>query len=229
MDVDRLPASVATLYAELLEQAIIHERVASIEGQLPGGPVTKLIRERRYLYWQVRKGDQVAQRYLGPDSDELRDSLRRIEEERRTVAAERTSLDRLAAMLLQGGALRENAGVFAMLRLLADLGTFRRGGVLIGTVAFSSFGSLLAVRLPSATLRTQDIDVAHESASRSRPPPSHPSPWRQRSCRPGCSAYRVWIRAPRRPRSICEAVSCASTLSRRHGGAPPRGRCRSRG
>jgi hypothetical protein len=161
MDIDRQPASVATLYAELLEQALVLERVAGIEGQCPGGPVTKVIRGRRYLYWQIRKGAEVSQRYLGPESEELRDSLRRLEGERRTVAAERASLDRLAAMLLQGGAQREEAGAFAILRLLSDLGAFRRGGVLIGTQAFRCYGNVLAVRLPSAALRTQDIDVAH--------------------------------------------------------------------
>ena len=39
-----------------------HERVAGIDGQLPGGPVAKLVRGRSYLYWQVRMGAQVVQR-----------------------------------------------------------------------------------------------------------------------------------------------------------------------
>lgn len=161
VDIDRLPSSVATLYAELLEQALVHERITPLEAQLPGGPVAKTIRGRRYLYWQVRKGEQVSQRYLGPDSEELRETVRRVAEEKRSADEQRAWFDRLAAMLLQGGAGREDGQVVAVLRLLADLGCFRRGGVLIGTQAFRCFGNLLAVRLPAASLRTQDIDVAH--------------------------------------------------------------------
>lgn len=161
MEIDRLPASVATLYAELLELALVHERVAGVEGRLPGGLVGKTIRGRRYLYWQVRKGDQVVQRYLGPDSEELRQELDGINERRDEAAEQRATLDRLAGMLIRGGALREQAAVAAVLRLLADLGMFRRGAVVVGTQAFRTYGGVLAVRLPSTSLRTQDIDVAH--------------------------------------------------------------------
>ncbi len=48
MEIDRLPASVATLFAELLEQALARERTAGVEASLPGGLVTKAIRGRRY-------------------------------------------------------------------------------------------------------------------------------------------------------------------------------------
>lgn len=160
MDIDRLPASVATLYAELLEQELVHERITPMEAQLPGGPVAKTIRGRRYLYWQVRKGEQVSQRYLGPDSGELRAAVRRVAEHKRSADEQRAWFHRLAAMLVQGGATREDAQIVAVLRLLADLGCFRRGGVLIGTQAFRCYGNLLAVRMPAASLRTQDVDVA---------------------------------------------------------------------
>jgi hypothetical protein len=160
MVIDRLAPSVATLYAELLEQGLIYERVAGMEAEYPGGPVSKVVRGRRYLYWQIRKGDQAAQRYLGPDTAELRDALERLNERRRETAEPRASLDRLAAMLIHGGAAREESRVAAVLRLLADLGLFRRGAVLAGTQAFRAYGNLLSVRLPSTALRTQDIDVA---------------------------------------------------------------------
>ncbi len=161
MAIDRLPASVATLYAELLELALLHERVVGVEGQLPGGIVGKSIRGRRYLYWQVRKGDQVVQRYLGPDSVELRRMLDGIAKKRVESAGQRATMGRLAGMLIRGGALREHAEVAAVLALLADLGLFRRGAVVVGTQAFRTYGGMLGVRLPSASLRTQDIDVAH--------------------------------------------------------------------
>jgi hypothetical protein len=162
MGIDRLPASVATLYAELLERALVRERTAGVEGLLPGGLVTKAIRGRRYLYWQVRTGGRVVQRYLGPDTGDLRAAIERIAERRHDAAAQQASLDRLAAMVIKGGALREQPAVASVIRLLADLGLFRRGAVLVGTQVFRAYGNLLAVRLPAFALRTQDIDVAHE-------------------------------------------------------------------
>ena len=160
MSIDRLPESTNSLYAELLEQALVLERSAGIETSVPGGVVAKEIKGRRYLYWQVRKGSKVAQRYLGPDSTELRAGLERLGQRRRDAAAEDASLDRLGAMLVAGGALREPARVNTVLRMLADLGLFRRGAVLVGTQAFRIYGGVLGVRLPAASLRTQDIDVA---------------------------------------------------------------------
>lgn len=156
-----MSASLATLYAELLEQALVHERLTPLDGQLPGGVVAKTVRGRRYLYWQVRKGDRVFQHYLGPDSDDLRQQLDRLNGERADATQRSATLDRLAAMLVRGGAVGEDARVGGILRLLADLGVFRRGGVLIGTQAFRCYGNLLAVRLPSTAQRTLDIDVAH--------------------------------------------------------------------
>jgi hypothetical protein len=162
MEIDRLPASVATLYAELLDQALVRERTGGVEGLLPGGLVSKTIRGRRYLYWQIRTGNQVVQRYLGLDSGDLRAGIERIAERRHDAAAQQASLDRLASMVIKGGALREQPAVATVIRLLADLGLFRRGAVLVGTQAFRTYGNLLAVRLPASALRTQDIDVAHE-------------------------------------------------------------------
>lgn len=161
MTIDRLPESAVTLLAELLDQALAFERAAAVEdGGLPGSVVAKEIRGRRYLYWQVRKGDRTVQRYLGPEGPELRATVDRQLERRSDLAADRAALDRLAAMLLAAGLLREEPRAVAVLRLFADLGLFRRGAVLIGTQAYRAYGNLLGVRLPAASLRTQDVDLA---------------------------------------------------------------------
>lgn len=160
----RLPATVTTVYAELLDQALAVERLENAAGALPGGPVAKEIRGRRYLYWQIRRGNRTAQRYLGPDAPELRAELDQRLAERESLAADREALARLATMAVRGGALREETAVAEVLALLADLGLFRRGGVLIGTQAYRVYGNLLGVTVPAAALRTQDIDVAHDLA-----------------------------------------------------------------
>lgn len=164
MPLVRLPGSLTTIYAELLDQTLGHERLAGGEAELPGAPVVKEIRDRRYLYWQIRKGDRSIQHYLGPDTPELRADLDRRLARRAALAPEREALDRLVGMAVRGGALREETPVGEVLALLADLGIFRRGGVLVGTQAYRTYGNLLGVSLPAATARTQDVDVAHNLA-----------------------------------------------------------------
>lgn len=160
MAIERLPEAVGSLYAELLEQSLAYERAAGLDGALPGGLVEKAVRGRTYLYWQVRGGGHSFQRYLGPDSAELRAELQRLLVRRRDLGADLETLKRLGAMIAQGGGLREDARVAEVLNLLADLGLFRRGAVVIGTQAYRSYGNLLGVHLPAASLRTQDIDIA---------------------------------------------------------------------
>jgi hypothetical protein len=164
MPLDRLPDAVGTMYAELLDQALAHERAAGLEGAIPGGLVEKQVRGRTYLYWQVRGGGHTLQRYLGPDTPALREDVRHTLARRRDLAADREMLARLAAMVAQGGGLREDPGPAEVLCLLADLGLFRRGAVVVGTQAYRTFGNVLGVRLPAQALRTQDIDIAQARA-----------------------------------------------------------------
>lgn len=164
MALDRLPETTATVYAELLEQALAVERTAPESATVPGGVVAKKLGAHSYLYWQIRKGDRSAQRYLGADTPELRAALARLRQDRANLELDRTALARLAAMALRGGMLREETPVVSVLDLLAGLGLFRRGGVLVGTLAYRTYGNLLGVALAATTLRTQDIDVAHDLA-----------------------------------------------------------------
>src|SRR5204862_2229411 len=48
----------------------------------------------------------------------------------------------------------------AVLAALAKAGVFRLRGVLVGTVAYQSYGAMLGTKLPSAILQTGDIDIA---------------------------------------------------------------------
>lgn len=175
MNATRLPETVNTLYAELLDQALAHERSQVAAGSVPGGLVEKTINGRRYLYWQLRAAGRTVQRYLGPESEELRSAIDERSQRRAALADDAAALERIAAMAIEGGALREAAGVATVLRLLAALGLFRRGGVLVGTQAYRAYGNVLGVRLPGDTLRTQDIDVAQDlqvaMAAAAEPPP----------------------------------------------------------
>ena len=76
-------------------------------------------------------------------------------------AAEETQkqVERLCAMLRQGGAMTTDTPSARVIAGLASAGVFRVGAVLVGTQAFVALGNLLGIRWASG-LRTQDIDVA---------------------------------------------------------------------
>lgn len=157
----RLSDTHLTLYAELLDLCTRAEAKASA-GALPfGGFVSKEIRERRYWYLQVEVAGSKQQRYLGPESPALLARMKEAEQARRARAPDDELRSRLCAMLIAGGARSETL-VLRIFALLAELGLFRRGAVLVGTHAFQAYGNLLGVRFEGEVLRTQDVDGVHD-------------------------------------------------------------------
>jgi len=156
-----LSDSAQTLYAELLDQVRAADAEAAI-GELAGSFVSKEIRGRIYWYLQKSEGERKRQTYIGPDSVELRERIRRAGEHRSVAAADERPRRELVSMLAAAGMVRESAAVATVLRILAEAGVFRAGGVLVGTQAFSALGNILGVRFDQASLRTADVDVAHD-------------------------------------------------------------------
>ncbi len=164
MPADLLPESVRTLYAELLDLATV-DRAERTARNLPAGTfVAKEIRGGRYWYLQISTGGTKSQRYLGRETPELVRWMETTNAARGELLPDAALRERLVAMLVQGGAQREDAAPARALELLADLGIFLRGGVLIGTHAFQIYGNLLGVRFEQRHLRTADIDIAHDLA-----------------------------------------------------------------
>src|SRR5258708_8145836 len=110
MAFDRLPESVQTLYAELLDQLRAADAEAAVLG-LKGTFVSKTIRGRTYWYLQRSEGESKKQIYLGAETPAL---LRKIELSK--ADAEGNGLDEsrrrdLVAMLAAGGKARGAAAV----------------------------------------------------------------------------------------------------------------------
>jgi len=104
------------------------------------------------------------QRYIGRESPDVLDKIRKASESRRAVNADEQRRREPVSMLAAGGMSRESAAVTAVLRILDDAGVFRSGGVLVGTQAFSCYANMLGVRFEAQSLRTADIDVGHDPA-----------------------------------------------------------------
>jgi hypothetical protein len=160
----RLPESVQTLYAELLEQTIHAEAEAALLKAPQGTFVSKVIKGGTYWYLQRTEGDRRRQHYLGRESPALLAWMEQVREARSRSADDETQRANLCSMLAAGGAATESAPVVKVLSLLADSGVFRMGGVLVGTQAFVAYGNMLGVRFDRQSLRTQDVDVAQDRA-----------------------------------------------------------------
>lgn len=164
MSFQRLPETLHTLYAELLDQAIRSDAERSLVDVPLGTFVSKTVRGRKYWYVQRVEAGRKRQVYLGPESPALLDWMEEARQHQADTAEDETRRGELVSMLVAGGAIGESAAVAKVLRLLAEANVFRLGGVLVGTQAFRCFGNMLGVRFGQEGLRTQDIDVAQDPA-----------------------------------------------------------------
>jgi hypothetical protein len=156
--ISRLPETVLTLYAELLDQ------LRGAELSAPGSYVSKQIRGATYWYFQTAEGGRKRQQYLGRESAEILETIERASESRAATRADEQRRRELVAMLAAGGMHRESAAVSSVLKMLDNAGVFRSGGVLVGTQAFTCYANMLGVRFEAQSLRTADIDIGHDPA-----------------------------------------------------------------
>jgi hypothetical protein len=152
--IDRVSEATLTLYAELLDQCLAAEG----EGGA-GSYVSKQINGATYWYHQQSFGSgRKQQTYIGRETPELLEMI----SHRRASRTDEKRRRELVDMLVAGGMLREQAAVGQVLRTLADAGVFRMGGALVGTLAFGCYANMLGVRFDQQSLRTADIDIAHD-------------------------------------------------------------------
>lgn len=164
MAYQRLPETTQTLYAELLEQTVHAEAEAAALGVLPGTFISKTIKGGAYWYLQRMEGDRKRQHYLGRESRELLPWVEQVKQARALTAGDEAQRANLVRMLVVGGATTESAAVVKVLTLLAESGVFRRGGVLVGTQAFSVYGNMLGVRFERVPPDEEILVVLPEDA-----------------------------------------------------------------
>lgn len=158
-----LPASLQTIYANLL-QAHLNQPAFDFDG----APFTIEKRGKRYWYVTQRGVGASAprQRYLGPDTDEMRARIETMRGQKSDREAFREACSRMVAQLRAGGLRGLDRQTGTALRALVRSGVFRLGGTLVGTQAFRHYDLELGVILSGddpddRQLReTQDLDIA---------------------------------------------------------------------
>lgn len=140
-----------------LRRMLLDDQVSDIRGT----PTKITVKGRMFWYDKHRVGNEMAQRYIGPDTDELRSRLEKLDAlkaERETRRRERT---RLVRILRAEGYASTDQKTGSLLSAFSNAGVFRLGGTLVGTVAFRHYEGELGVTLGFDHLaQTDDIDIA---------------------------------------------------------------------
>jgi hypothetical protein len=152
----RQTALAQASYHDLL-RSLIDESLSAIRGTPRLG--TRL--GRHYWYDVYRVGSSVRKRDLGEDRPETAERIAA----HRQLAAARSARDtdrvRLIRVLVAEGLARTDATTGSLLSALAQQGTFRLGGTVVGTHAFRLYEGELALRFRTTDfLQTGDLDIA---------------------------------------------------------------------
>lgn len=150
-----LPLAVQTLYAELLERARVDafETAFTAEGTF----AAKTVKGRRYWYFSEPTGDGRRQRYVGPETADL---LARVEAHRKAHGERKDRRQLVSTLVRSGGLPQPLRPIGDVVQAMAGAGVFRLRAVLVGTVAYQTYGAVLGCRLPSALVQTGDVDIA---------------------------------------------------------------------
>jgi len=156
MNLQRLPLAIHTNVAELLDQL----RIAQIETLGRGASFLRRERKGRF-YWYVRSPQvhgERSERYLGLETPELLETIEAAKTSRGASDGRRT----IVRALRGAGLHKADERTARILRALCTAGAFRLRAVVVGTVAFQTYGALLGFSLPSQAVRTGDLDIAQD-------------------------------------------------------------------
>jgi hypothetical protein len=155
--IEDLAESTQLLYSQLLDELLrgaYSKRGISL--------ITREVKGNKYWYLQYVVGPSKQSYYLGADDEGLRQRIQMARQLWERDAASAKQRARLVAMLRAGGAVTLPAGHARVLEALEQAGVFVVGGVVVGSHAYALMANSLGVKWDQATLRTQDVDIAHD-------------------------------------------------------------------
>lgn len=130
-------------------------------GDLRGTPTRVERNGRVYWYDSFRVGSDVRKRYIGEDSDDLRDRIARHRAAREPVEQRRRARARLVRLLRAEGFMGLDPSTGSLMAALAGAGVFRLGGTIVGTHAFRLYEGELNLRYDlTHAAQTDDLDIA---------------------------------------------------------------------
>lgn len=146
-------------------QAAYHDLVSLLlddaAAEIRGTPTARERNGRTYWYDRYRIGTDIRERYLGEDSQALRERMEKhksLQEQSRERRKERA---RLVRLLRSERFLGMDGATGSLVMAFANAGVFRLAGVLVGTHAFRCYEGELGLRLSLDQLATtNDIDIA---------------------------------------------------------------------
>jgi hypothetical protein len=159
-----------TTYAELVQRCA----ATAFRDAFPedGAFISKVIKGRRYWYFQQSSVQGRAQKYVGPETPEL---LEQIANHKQARDDERQRYNLVSTLVRTYGLPRPIPEIGKIIAAVAKAGVFRLHGVLVGTVAYQTYSAMLGERLPISVQQTGDVDIAqfeHISiAVGDKPPP----------------------------------------------------------
>ncbi len=125
-----------------------------------GTPTGVTVKGRLFWYDKYRIGNEMAQRYIGPDSEALRERLAKLDVLKTEQEARRKERMRLVRILRAEGYAPVDAKTGSLIGAFARVGVFRLGGTIVGTVAFRHYEGELGVAMGFDLLaQTADIDI----------------------------------------------------------------------
>lgn len=151
-----LSSIAMSAYTDLV-RLLKDDAVSAIEGK----PTLKQRGDKAYWYAARRVGLEMRFFYIGEDSDETRARIDRIEALHATAKERQTARSRLVRLLRAEGMTPTDRATGSILSAMADAGTFRLGGTIVGTNAFRLYEGELGIRLPLGGMaNTGDVDIA---------------------------------------------------------------------
>lgn len=154
-----------TLYQDLLDKKMDQELfLSSLDEKITDGSgsfVSKSVTGNLYWYFQTCKNGIKRQRYVGPDNENTRGMIERLQSYRKTVK-ESSSEELVSALKRVPGIPRVDPNERKIILSLEKAGVFRKEGILVGTQAFRCYPLIVGVSLPETAARTGDIDLAYD-------------------------------------------------------------------
>lgn len=142
-------------YYDLLR--VIQDEAAA---EIQGTPTIVTVKDRVFWYEKYKLGQQVVQRYIGPDTPELRDRLAKLSDLKSEATERQKERTRLVRILRAEGYASLDQTNGSLLNALSKCGVFRLGGTIVGTVAFKLYEGELGVALGFDQMaQTGDLDI----------------------------------------------------------------------